>query len=156
MRLYVLRHAEAESHAVSDAERELTPRGLEQARTVGAYCQRHGLQPELILTSPFRRAVQTADLFATIFDLTPQTVPFLASGMQTQTALTELRAYQRFGSLLIVGHQPDLGDLISALLGLPNGDNVSVGKASLTALEVGRLGSGGATLKFSLPVKMMV
>ncbi len=155
MRLYVLRHAEAVDQAASDAARELTPRGVEQARTVGAFCQRHGLQPELILSSPYRRAVQTAEGFTAAFGVTPQNAPFLASGMRPDAALVELRAYQRLDSLMIVGHQPDLGDLIAGLLGLQDGENFSVGKASLTCLEVGRLGVGGASLRFSLPVNLM-
>lgn len=154
MKLYVLRHAEAVDHAPTDAARELTARGLEQARAVGTFCQRHGLTPELVLTSPYRRAVQTAELFAAAFGQTPQQASFLASGMRDSTALNELRAYKRFDSVVIVGHQPDLGDLIAVLLGLPASENFPVGKASLTCLEVERLAPGGASLRFFLPSKL--
>lgn len=155
MKLYVLRHADAENHAATDAARELTSRGLEQARTVGAFCRRGLLQPDLVLTSPYRRAVRTAESVGAALVLTPLTVPFLASGMHVETALAELRAYQRFDSVLIVGHQPDLGDLIAALLGLPDAGNFPVCKASLTGLELGRLAPGQAALQFSLPVELM-
>ena len=154
MKLYVLRHAEAVDRAATDAARELTPRGLDQARAVGAFCQRHDLAPDLVLTSPYRRAIQTAELFAAAFGQTPQPAPFLASGMRVATALDELLAYQRFSSLMIVGHQPDLGDLIAALLGLPSSDNFPVGKASLTCLQVERLVPGGAGLRFFLPSRL--
>ncbi len=155
MRLYLLRHAEAVDHALTDAARELTVRGLEQARTVGAFCLKHALKPDLILTSPYRRAVQTAELVAAALGQPAQTVPFLASGMAPETALDELSAYQRFASVMLVGHQPDLGMLIATLLGLRNDAAFPVSKASLTCLEVERLVLSGASLQFFLPVKLM-
>ena len=151
MTLYLLRHAEAEDRAPTDAARPLTVHGLDQARAVGAFCQQHHLRPDLILASPFRRTVQTAELVAAAFAQTPQPAPFLASGMHPADALDELRAYDRFDSLLLVGHQPDLGLLITALLGLESEDNFPVGKASLTCLDVNRLAPGGGSLRFFLP-----
>ncbi len=155
MRLYVLRHAEAADRAPTDAARELTALGIEQAQTVGAFCKRHGVKPNLILTSPFRRAVQTATLAAAALGLTPQTAGFLASGMDPENALMELGAYKQFASVMIVGHQPDLGMLVTALLGLPDAESLPVGKASLTCLEVAQLAPGAASLQFFLPVKLM-
>ena len=70
MHLYLLRHAEAADRAPSDAARELTALGSEQAQTVGIFCKKHGIKPNLILTSPFRRAAQTADLVAAKLGLT--------------------------------------------------------------------------------------
>ena len=154
MTLYLLRHAEAEDHAATDSARQLTPHGLAQARAVGAFCQRHHLAADLILTSPYRRAVQTAELFAAPFGQTPQPAPFLASGMHPADALDELSAYDRFDSLLLVGHQPDLGLLITALLGLVSEENFPVGKASLTCLDVDRLAAGGGNLRFFLPARL--
>ena len=154
MTLYLLRHAEAEDRAPTDAARQLTPHGLDQARHVAAFCLRHDLRPDLILTSPFRRTIQTAELVAAVFGQTPQPAPFLASGMHPADALDELRAYDRFDSVLLVGHQPDLGLLIAALLGLESDDNLAVGKAALTGLEVNQLSPGGGTLRFFLPAHL--
>ena len=151
MTLYLLRHAEAEDHAATDSARALTLHGLDQARAVGIFCRQHDLRADLILTSPYRRAVQTAELFAAAFNQSPQPAPFLASGMHPADALEELRAYERFDSLLLVGHQPDLGLLITALLGLESEENFPVGKASLTGLSVNRLAPRGGSLKFFLP-----
>ncbi len=154
MTLYLLRHAEASDRAPSDAARELTALGSEQAQNVGAFCKRRGIKPSLVLTSPFKRAVQTASLAAAPLGLTPQTTPFLASGMTTEDALFELTAYKQFASVMIVGHQPDLGQLAATLLGL-RPDALPVDKASLICLEVERLAPGGASLQFFLPVKLM-
>ena len=62
MKLYVLRHADAESIRTTDAARELTDIGLEQARTVGRFCVNAGFRLSIILTSPYRRAMQTAEI----------------------------------------------------------------------------------------------
>lgn len=155
MRLYLLRHAEASDRAPSDAARELTALGIEQAQTVGAFCKKHGIKPNLILTSPFRRAAQTAQLVAAALGQMPQNAGFLASGMDPENALMELGAYQQFASVMIVGHQPDLGMLATRLLGLQSDEVLPVDKASLICLEVERLAIGGASLQFFLPVKLM-
>ena len=75
--------------------------------------------------------------------------------MDAEDALMELGAYRQFAAVMLVSHQPDLGMLATKLLGLPNADSLSVGKASLTCLDVARLASGGAALSFCLPVKLM-
>lgn len=155
MDLYVLRHAEAESFASSDSARRLTSRGEQQAELVGRYCLRKEIAPEAILTSPFVRAAQTAKIVGERLGIEPITVPFLASGMTASTALEELRAYKNLSSVMVVGHQPDLGELISILIGLASPMAFPVRKASLTALEVHHLQPEGASLSFTLPVQQM-
>ena len=60
--LYILRHAEAEPEARTDAERPLTSKGRDQAKAVGRFCCEHEIYPALVLTSPLVRAEQTAKL----------------------------------------------------------------------------------------------
>ena len=123
---------------------------------MGAFCKRRGIKPNLVLTSPFKRAVQTAQLVAAPLGLMPQTAGFLASGMDPENALMELGTYKQFASVMIVGHQPDLGLLATSLLGLQSDETLPVGKASLICLEVSRLAPGGASLHFFLPIQLMV
>ncbi len=157
MMLYLLRHADAESAATSDDTRELTLKGLEQARTVAAFCARKAVRPALVLTSPFRRTVQTAEIVAEALQIKggPQAELFLASGMAPETALAELQAFGWVQSLLIVGHQPDLGLLATTLLGLTDGSALPFGKASLVCLRAERLAPYAAILEFAIPVGMM-
>ena len=157
MLLYLLRHAEAQSAARSDAARELTPRGLEQARTVAAFCERKGIRPALLLPSPYRRTVQTAEAVAAALKLEggPQTEKFLESGMDPESALAGLQAFGWAQSLLVVGHQPDLGELAAALLGLSDAGGLPVSKATLIGLEADRLAPYGGSLRFFVPVEMM-
>ena len=125
---------------------------------MGRFCARAGIAPELILFSPFVRAEQTARAFAEAWPpgaRTLQAAPFAASGMEPETALRELRAYERFGSVMLVGHQPDLGLLAASLLGLRDAGNLPVGKASLIGLRIRWLAPHGGSLEFYAPVELM-
>ena len=157
MTLYLLRHADAEEVRTSDSARELTPRGVGQARTVGQFCARKQLRPALLLTSPYRRALQTAEIVAEVLQMEggAQTEGFLASGMDPETAFKELQAFGWAQSLMIVGHQPDLGVLATALLGLTDAGGLPVGKGTLIGLRLERLAPYGASLEFAVPVEMM-
>ena len=108
MLLYILRHAEAEAKIITDAERRLTSHGHEQARAMGLFCSERNIFPEVILTSPVVRAKQTAQEFVAVVKKGElMEVPWMACGMMPETALKELRVYNKFESIMIVGHEPD-------------------------------------------------
>ena len=156
MRLYLLRHADAEDLRTTDAARELTPKGKRQAETVGACCQRLGLRPDLLLASPYRRTVQTAEAVAAALEgVAVKTEDFLKSGMDPEGAYAGLQAYGWAESVLLVGHQPDVGQLAASLLGLNDAGGMEVGKATLIGLEVSRFAPYAGSLEFFLPVGMM-
>lgn len=155
MKIYLLRHADAEGTRTTDAARELTELGFDQAKAAGRFCLRNGITPALILTSPYRRARQTAECVGDALGIAPQNAAFLASGMEPETGLAELRAYQQLAEVMIVGHQPDLSLLAAALLGLEDAGSLTVGKASLMCVEAGRVGKGEGTLRFFVPARLM-
>lgn len=157
MLLYLLRHAEAEVLAPTDSARRLTPKGDEQAQRVGKFCRKHGLEPAVILSSPVTRALQTAKLVVKNLP-GPELieVPWAACGMDPVTALHEVGAFASFPSVMLVGHQPDLGALAAALLGMPHPQSLRVRKALLLGIDASRgLKPGHGVLQFFLPVKMM-
>jgi phosphohistidine phosphatase len=153
--LYLLRHADAETVAASDDARPLSERGIDQAKKVARFCEAHDMQLSLILTSPLRRAHETAKPMAAALRAELMIVPWLASGMHPEAALEELRAYRSQTSLMLVGHEPDFSQLAAHLLGLPTNNAIHVRKASLTLLELDVFRAGAATLQFSLPCKLM-
>lgn len=156
MLLYLVRHAEAEVSASSDAARELTPKGRRQADRVGAFLVSHKIAPEIVLTSPVRRAEQTAMLLVQHLRKAEFMVaPFLACGMDPEDALRELGSYVRFRSVLLVGHQPDFGRLAACLLGMAGEEAIRVRKASLLALETASLRAGAGLLHALVPVRFM-
>ena len=155
MRIYRLRHADAESIRTSDAARELTDYGVGQARAVGAFCVARQIAPSVILTSPYRRTRQTAEQVGEAVEVAPQNAAFLASGMTPETALLELSAYQRLEEVMLVGHQPDLSLLAASLLGVENAESVDFGKAALMSIETSRVAPGAGCLRFFVPPPWM-
>jgi len=156
MLLYLLRHAEAVDKAESDAARALTKKGVSQAHKVGKFCIKNNFTPAIILTSPLKRAEQTARIVAKEIKNAEFIVnPMLSAGMQPETALDELKTYARFPSLMLVGHEPDFSLLAASLLGIPLSESLRLRKASLTAMELSALRPGAAVLIFTLPPKLM-
>ncbi|MGA2253302.1 MAG: histidine phosphatase family protein [Thermoguttaceae bacterium] len=128
MDLFIIRHAWAaqrdDSAYSDDSLRPLTDEGRSRfARMVGALVIR-GLTPQLILTSPMLRCVQTAEILATALgkkskvlqekELLPGTDP------KHLLAATEEHA-GGLDQVAWVGHAPDVGYLVAALIGLDNG-----------------------------------
>jgi phosphohistidine phosphatase len=153
MLIYLLRHADAEASASSDAKRNLTDKGIVQAEQVGRFCKEHKIAPEQILTSPYARAKQTAHLVAKELGCPIEEAQFLASGMQPETALCELRDHWTISrdSIMLVGHEPDISHLIAHLTGA----SIYIRKASLTLIDTPSLRPGAGTVDFSIPVKLM-
>lgn len=155
MNLLLLRHAEAEAPVESDEARRLTTKGREQARKIARFLEAHDLHLSLILTSPFRRAHETACAVAEQMRAELVIAPWLASGMHPENALEELRAYRGQNSILLVGHEPDFSQLAGYLLGSPGSGALHVKKASLLLFDLPALRPGAGTLEFLIPCKLM-
>ncbi len=120
--LWLLRHAEAEPHGTrSDAERRLTVRGEAQARAAGVALARLDAAFDAVLFSPKARARQTAELAAEQWDAAQRerllAHPPLAGGYDASVALAELAGLGADGRLLLVGHEPDLSNVIGEITG---------------------------------------
>jgi phosphohistidine phosphatase len=156
MILYLLRHAEAGLKTKhGDSERMLTAAGEKQAMRLGEFCQKHQIQPQLVLTSPYCRAVETMKAFFERSLISPfLEVRWLSSGMSPETALEELQVYKTLESVLLVGHEPDFSHLIATLLGMTDAKSVNIPKASLTAIELQKIVPGAGVLQFLIPVEL--
>ena len=120
MMLYILRHATAEEAASGgdDGARRLTERSKEKMRGAASGLRAMGLTFETILTSPLARATETAELVAAAYDNSPppQVLPALATGVAATEAVSALRAFAKQSDVMIVGHEPQLGQIASILL----------------------------------------
>ena len=155
MILYFLRHADAEAGSRSDLDRNLTPKGLEQAAKVGRFCKANGLVPDKILTSPLVRARQTAGIVGKELGIDPLVQDWLACGMGIRTLLKQMHAQDRESSIILLGHEPDFSAAIGELIGVAEGYGVLVTKASLTAVDLTWIEAGSGQLQFSIPVRLM-
>ena len=116
MELILWRHAEAHDakEGQDDLERALTPRGEKQAARMSAWLERQLPQGLRVVSSPARRTEQTAQALGRKYKLRAELLP---DG--TPTDLLELAQWEKGnGAVLVVGHQPLLGQTAAHLLGL--------------------------------------
>jgi phosphohistidine phosphatase len=155
MELYLLRHADADTPAATEEDRWLSDKAREQTGRVAEFCKRQQILPALVLTSPVRRARETAEIVAECLGVELLSVPWLKCGLQPATALKELSAYTAQSPIMLVGHEPDFSLLAASLLALPSHSHIHIRKASLTRLDLPTLRAGTARLDFSIPCKLM-
>lgn len=133
MKLFFVRHAEAldRSAVMADEMRYLTSEGRGSFRKTARTMLKQGCKPSLILTSPLIRAVQTAEIFAeTLAFIGPLLVRNeLRPGFDMQKLQELLNEFQSADEVVLVGHEPDLSGLITALLSLPDGLDLKKGAA---------------------------
>ena len=117
MDLILWRHAEAEEPAEggNDLERSLTQRGEKQAARVAAWLDRHLPEGARVLCSPARRCAQTALALGRKFKLRTELGPQGTAG----DLLELVRWPHGKVTVLVVGHQPTLGQVAALLLGIP-------------------------------------
>ncbi|MDZ5601904.1 phosphohistidine phosphatase SixA [Pseudomonas sp. RP23018S] len=134
MKLWILRHGEAEPRADSDADRRLTAHGRDQVLHSAAHLR--GLPLQAILASPYVRAQQTAALVHGA--LSPAeaviTVDWLTPDGEVDQVIAEL---ERLGleEVLLVSHQPLVGNLVAVLQHGHRQHPTAMGTASLAQLE---------------------
>ena len=116
MDLILWRHAEAEEpeDGRDDLARTLTARGEKQAARMAAWLDRQLPEGLRVLASPARRTEQTASALGRKFKMRAELLP----GAMPQDLLDLAQWPRARGAVLIVGHQPVLGQTIAQLLGL--------------------------------------
>ena len=137
MDLILLRHGKAENlNPGGDGARALVEKGREQARRAAKVLKRAKWLPDIVLTSPLVRARQTAAEFCDTASIPGAVIQgWLACGMRPQQALDELGTFREFNRVAIVGHEPDLSELIQWILGAAGG-TVEMKKGALACLQV--------------------
>lgn len=114
MDLILWRHAEADAagDGQDDLARPLSTKGERQARRMGAWLHEHLPKSTRILVSPARRTQQTAQGLGRPF----KTVPALSPEVSPMAALSAARWPDSAEPVVLVGHQPTLGQLAALLL----------------------------------------
>jgi phosphohistidine phosphatase len=121
MKLFILRHGQAETFAASDAERELTEAGRAEVRQVIRKSADELMGVNKLLVSPLRRAQQTADVVLEELKAVPrETCEWLLPESTPAQVLDTLSGLGDF-TYLLVSHQPLVGELVNGLCGRANG-----------------------------------
>src|SRR5713226_1979250 len=141
MEVFILRHGIAEEGQAGqpDSERALTPEGKKKLRNVLRAAGAAGVSPSLILTSPYRRALQTAQLAAEILEYKGDLLrtKSLEPGSAPAAVWDELRIHKNEPRILLAGHEPLFSNLTAYLLGCPN-LQIDFKKGAIACIEIDR------------------
>ncbi len=144
MEICFFRHGEAEpaGATATDAERQLTETGRLVTRLVAEMLRHAGLSFTRLYSSPLIRARQTADLLAAAFGLSAEVTALLRAGCGLGD-VQQLLADQRQGRFLLVGHEPDCGQIASQLIG---GGRIRMATSGIACVQADRIEPGAARL----------
>jgi phosphohistidine phosphatase len=131
--LYFLRHGKAGSpRAQDDDARQLTNRGRDALRAAAPLWRRLNLRPDVVLSSPLPRALQTAELLCEAVGGEPVADDRLRPGAGWGDLARAMAAHPNARRVMFVGHEPDLS---SAVAGLTGAASVRMRKGGLACVE---------------------
>ena len=156
MRIILFRHGIAEARDAArwpdDAERPLTARGERRARRAALGLTRIERGIARVATSPFKRAERTARILGRVLGIEPQAIDALAPGGSARKVVEALNGPPGGDSIVLVGHEPDLGALAGLLLFGNLEAALPLKKAGACAIEFEPpVRPGGGTLMWAAP-----
>jgi len=118
MDVYFLRHGKAEKHADCDEDRALKSKGRETISCLGGKLRALKISPTHLYTSPYLRALQTAEILNESFakPLPLEITPTLGCGTGTHKILDLLAPHAASDRIVLVGHMPDFAEITRDLL----------------------------------------
>jgi len=158
--IYLLRHGIAEDGGpgMPDHDRALTDEGWKRLRKAAKAWQRLVPTPDVVLVSPLRRALQTAEVFAEAVGYTGEVrvadalVPNGAPSVVL--SMLEAEALSQTGSVAVIGHEPHLGYLLGCLLTGHPRQSVPLKRGMLIGVETESSASMIGALRFALSQKV--
>ena len=161
MEIYIVRHGIAidreDPKCPPDPERYLTEEGVERTKRVAAGVAALSTAPDLLLSSPYVRAMQTAEIFAAALDypkLKIRRSDLLLPGAEPTLFFRELAKDKQTSTLFIFGHAPQLDDVISTALGLKH-HITSLKKAGVALIELKRVSPPSGQLLWLATPKLL-
>ena len=155
MKLYFVRHASASAIAASDAARELTSEGYEEARVAGKALVKLGVKPARILSSPLLRARQTAEILGKELNSAVETLSELRNDTSSSRLFKAVEAAGNENEIVLVGHMPSVSDHVAHLIGAGSGAGLAFGKGSVALVEANELKGGGGELRWLMRQKQL-
>jgi phosphohistidine phosphatase len=159
MEIYILRHGVAVERGTSgykkDSDRPLTKEGEEKVQQIAEAMLGMGLQFDLILSSPYERAARTARIVADHLDKQVTFTHLLEPDGNALELIAEIND-EKPQRVLLVGHEPDLSQLISVLTTGDSDTSIELKKGGLCKLTSQKLSFGqSATLNWLLTPKQL-
>lgn len=161
MEIYVVRHGIAidreDPKCPPDPERYLTEEGVEKTKRVAAGVAALSAMADVLLSSPYVRAMQTAEIFATALDYPKQKIrqtDLLLPGAEPTLLFRELAKDKQHSTLFIFGHAPQLDDVIATALGSKH-QVTSLKKAGVALIELKRVSPPNGQLLWLATPKLL-
>ena len=161
MELYLVRHGIAiertDPKCPEDPERFLTKEGIAKTREVAQGICALGIARSQFLSSPFVRALQTAQIFAEVFGFAKDKIletEALLPAAEPAAVLAELRKLKRARSVFCFGHAPHLDELLARALDLP-APITALKKSGVACLELGSVSPPSGRLLWMCPPKIL-
>lgn len=140
MKLYLVRHAIADDMTgyEDDSLRPLTAKGREKMKRIVTALKELGVQPELIVSSPYLRASQTASILAKGLKYKEELLysDFLVPMGEPSDMIGEINEKFSVDELMLVGHEPNISSLASVLLAGNTDLSINFKKGGVCCLSV--------------------
>lgn len=161
MRLYLMRHGNAMRRdnpaCPPDPERPLTKKGIYRTRSAAGGLRSLGIFPKVIVSSPYLRAMQTAEIVARVFDLDPNNIvksDALKPKSEPKSLILELALIQG-SAILCTGHATNLDLVIAEILGHSGAPCTKLKKSGVACLEHRRLNATRGHILWLSDAKML-
>jgi phosphohistidine phosphatase len=157
MKIYFMRHAnagEAKLNLAKDEKRPLDKLGIEQSHDVGRALAALNITVDAIISSPLKRATQTAAVVANEIDHEEKVVidNALRPGATWEQFQELLRRHSRKDAIMVVGHNPTMTEFLNKLVGAP-ATALEMKKGAIARVE--KEGRKAAVLKWCMPPKVV-
>jgi len=144
MNLYILRHASAgnrRANPVVDVKRPLDKEGKQQSLLVGRFLNSLNVQFDRVVSSPLKRALQTASLVAneTGYDSKIEISEALAPDAGVQKFRDLVRSLEQYDNVLVVGHNPNLAVFFGSLLSPSGRISTRLRKGAVGRIDCARM-----------------
>lgn len=158
MELYLFRHGIAEDALPGrrDSDRALTEEGRKKTAEVVKTARRAGLDPSLIVSSPYLRAIETAKIAVDDLGYKRDIVKLdaLVPHGSPDAVWHELRTFREEPAILLAGHEPLLSRLVAYLLAAP-ALRVEMKKAAMVRIDIETFGpSPHGTLRWMITPRL--
>jgi len=163
MNIYIIRHAiaidEDSSEYADDSQRPLTDKGRKKMRQIAKGLRSLGAEFDIILSSPYLRAHQTAEILADVFKvrhamaLSENLVPM----GDPDLLIAEVNEKYTVDSIALVGHEPNFSSLIGLLVAENHGIDLTLKKGGVCRLSADDLHhTRKATMEWLLTPSILV
>jgi len=160
MKIYLVRHGIAVEGLVRgisrDSERPLTDEGVSETQMVARALKGLGVRADVVVSSPLVRAKQTADIINSEVGGEMATTDSLSPGVTNASVYKFLKKFDKAQEIFLVGHEPDMGELVKDIIGAGFEFTLPFEKAAVCCIEAADLpATMPGTLKWLVTPKIL-